>query len=147
MSRRHTDAGIRHAERHPVVPVVGAAGDGERDGAVFGELAGIAQQVEERLAELRDVRVHRPEVLGRFEDEVVALLEHERLDRRHRVAQHRGEVEALQVQLHLARFDLREVEHAVDEAEQGLPAFWIFPRSATNASWPESRASSASISL
>ena len=62
--------------------------------------------------------MHRPEVVGRFEDEVVALLEHERLDRRHRVAQHRGEVKALQVQLHLARFDLREVEHAVDEAEQ-----------------------------
>src|SRR5216683_633498 len=60
-------------------------------------------------------------VVGHVEHEAVALLEHERLDRRRRVAQRRAEVEGLEVELHLARFDLREVEDAVDEAEQVVP--------------------------
>src|SRR5438128_1539121 len=44
--RRHADARVADPEEHPVAPPDRLAAGGQRDGAVLGELAGVAQQVE-----------------------------------------------------------------------------------------------------
>ena len=58
-----------------------------------------------------DAAVHR--------ERVVVLL-HQRLDRVEQLVDHRADLEGLERDRHLARFDLREIEDAVDQLEQVL---------------------------
>src|SRR5690606_23555572 len=55
----HADTGVRHAEDDAVAGnATGLPRHRERDGAALGELGRVAQQVEERLANLGQVREH-----------------------------------------------------------------------------------------
>ena len=49
--RGHADAGIRHRERDPIAAVLLSLMSGDGDSAFFGELVGVARQVEQGLPE------------------------------------------------------------------------------------------------
>ena len=61
LRRRHADAGIAHPEHHAVLAVAPSAFDMQRDLAGFGKFARIADQVEQGLPQLGDVRLHFPD--------------------------------------------------------------------------------------
>ena len=90
----------------------------QRDGAVLGELRGIADEVQQALAHLHLVGVHGAEVRGQRQHEAVALPGDEGGRRRHDLVDHRLHGEGHGLHGHAAGLDLRQVEHVVDEAEQ-----------------------------
>ncbi len=95
--------------------------DVQRDGAVTGELRGVAQQVEENLPRFREVGVDRAEAaIAERDGQRVAVLADHGVDRADQLVDHLLHVERLEMQLHLAGFDLREIEDAVDQPEQML---------------------------
>ena len=116
--RGHADAGVDDRKLDGVIEHTGHAGDADGDGAVLGELAGVAHQVEEHLPELGGVGVHRADAGRAFDLERVALLADERSGGGHDIADNLGEFEGLEEQLHLAGLDLGNVEDVVDEPEQ-----------------------------
>src|SRR5690606_18785074 len=58
----HADAGIGDAEANELARLARNAGSGQRDRSLFGELARVAEEVEERLPHLREVRLHAADV-------------------------------------------------------------------------------------
>ena len=85
------------------------------DVPVVGELRSVAQQVEERLSHFGEVRPHRRERRVDLDVQPVVVRLNERLDGGHDVVDHGWDLEALEVDFHLAGLDLREIEHIVDE--------------------------------
>ena len=97
--------------------------DGQRDLPRVGELDRVAQQVQQDLAEPRDVadddaRRARPDVA----DQLEALLGRPGGHQLQRRLDALVEVERGGLQVHPPRLDLREVEDVVDDREQGLAA-------------------------
>jgi hypothetical protein len=113
----HADTSVADGECQPV----GARGrfprDDQRDGPVLGELRSVAEQVEQRLADLRQVGSHRADVAGAPHLQRVGIFVDERLDHRDDVP-HEVRNEGLQVQVHLAGQDEAE-QQGRDEAECG----------------------------
>ena len=66
---------------------------------------------------VRSARI-RPISFGQIDLEAVAVLGHERLDGGDDFLDHLADVEVFEVKGHLAGLDLREIEDAVDEAEE-----------------------------
>ena len=116
------DAGVGDGEAHPVGPGLPEAPHGQNDVPVLRELGGVADQVDQRLAQLQLVLMHRAQAGLRIalevEAEMVALLRDERLRRGGDVLDQRRHVEALRRQGQPPGLDLGDVEHVVDEAEQ-----------------------------
>src|SRR5262249_12889778 len=71
--RRHTDAAIRDGKLDPVAAVRHLAHP-QRDLALFRELAGIAQEIEQNLLEPHGIRGEGTQVLLRLDDEPVLVL-------------------------------------------------------------------------
>ena len=95
--------------------------DGEGDRAVVGELGGVGEQVEQRLADLRLVGVHRADRRRAVDHEPVAVLLHQRLTIASTTSSTSGgRLERLQVEVHPPGLDLGEVEDVVDQPEQVL---------------------------
>ncbi len=90
----------------------------EVDRSLAGELGGVAEEVEEDLPRLGQVAVDRAEVVGEGEAQRVPVLADDGVDRADHLVDHLADVERLQVELHPAGLDLRQVEDPVDEAEQ-----------------------------
>src|SRR5262249_2207556 len=86
------------------------------------ELKGIAQQVEQYLPQPHGVDGEGAEVLLRFDQQAVLVLLGELASRADHLLDQRRELHRLRVKLKLARLDLGEVEHLVDEAEQVSPS-------------------------
>ena len=97
---------------------IGMSSYGQRHRALLRELARVAQQVEERLAQFGHVGTHHPDARGTLDLQHVAVLRDERLHRRCHFLHQLRHVELLQKERHLASFDLREIEDVVDQAEQ-----------------------------
>ena len=121
--------------------------DGQADRAVVGELGGVGEQVEQRLADLGLVGVHRADVVGARDDQRVAVLLHQRLDDRLDVPHELADLERLQEQVHPPGLDLGEVQDVVDQPQQVL-AGRVDPLEVREegVSSPRSSASSWSIS-
>ena len=118
--RCHANAAVADAKDEMSRAVGPLPGDAQRDGPLVGEFAGVAEQVEQRLAHLGRVRAHGAEVFGALHGERVAILLHERLDGVDHVLDHGRHVDGFQEKVHFAGLDLRDVEHVVDQAEQML---------------------------
>ena len=71
--RRHADAGVGHGDLDPIVPVDHPP-DPQRHLALLGELAGIAQKIEQDLPQPHGVDGQLPEIFWGFEDETVLVL-------------------------------------------------------------------------
>src|ERR1039458_1184982 len=118
--RAHADTGVRHPELHPVRAFAPGAPGLQTDQTVFGELAGVAQQVEQYLTHASLVAQHGAQRFGARHFQPVAIIFQQRADGAYGVVNQRQHVEALNRQLHLSRFDLRKIEDIVDQAQQML---------------------------
>ena len=88
------------------------------DLALLGELAGIAQQVEQDLSQPHGVHSNGAEVLLGLDNQAVLVLLRELAGGADDLVDQRSELDRLRIELQLASLDLGEVEHLVDEAEQ-----------------------------
>ena len=115
--RGHADTGIGNRDFDGIVRL---QRDGDADGAVFGELAGIAEQVEDHLADAGDIGMHGRQDRRQVHLDLVVVGGRQRLRHVDAVADQGGEVERLDMNFHLAGFDFREIEDVVDQFQQML---------------------------
>src|SRR5262249_7374466 len=97
---------------------VGAPPRPQRDLALLGELEGIAQQVEQYLPQTHGIDGEGAEVLLRFDQQTVLVLLSELTRSADHLVDQGRELHRLRVKLKLARLNLGEIEHLVDEAKQ-----------------------------
>ena len=113
------DAGVGDREREDPVPARPARHDREPDLAVVGELHGVRQEVAQDLLEallVGDDRGRQRRVA--VDREAQALLLGERAERALHVVAQVDQRELAEVEVHLARLDLGQVEDVVDQREQ-----------------------------
>src|SRR6516162_1487688 len=115
--RGHSDAGIHDDKLDPAASI-GDLAHPQGDLAGFGELAGITQEIEQDLPQPHGIDRHRAEVAFGFDDEAVVILVRELARGADHFVDQRRQIQRLGAQLELAGFDLREVKHLIDEAEQ-----------------------------
>ena len=84
------------------------------------ELAGIAQKVEQDLPQPHGIGCQHAKIVLRFHRELVLVLLRQLTRGADDLIDQRRQVHGFWVQLELAGFDLGEIEHLVDEAEQVL---------------------------
>jgi hypothetical protein len=111
------DAGIRDGKLDPVASVRHPAHP-QGHLALFRELTGIAQEIEQDLLEPHGVRGERAQVLLGFDDKAVLVLLGELSSGADDIIDKSGQIDRLGIELELAGFDLRKVEHLVDEAQE-----------------------------
>src|SRR5262245_18650088 len=70
----HADSSIRDRDRDHVAAIEPLWLCGDRNGAVLGELVGVARQVEQRLPETCLIGVHRAEVRWAIDDDTVVFI-------------------------------------------------------------------------
>ncbi len=116
--RRHADPSVGYLERDPVLIGFSGSCDVQRDAAVLGEFRGVAEQIEEALAQLHDVRVHTANIWRDLQRQAVVPLRDQRLDRGTGVSDQRSDVDVLGEHVHAVGFDLREIKHVIDQRQQ-----------------------------
>ena len=89
------------------------------DAAVCREFAGVAQQVEQDLPQFGDIGMHGARVHD-LQHQPVTVLVHQRFGGIDHTLEQRAHLDRLQVQLHLARLDLGQIQHVVDQPQQML---------------------------
>src|SRR3954447_4114525 len=114
----HADAGVGDADAEPVAAVLRFAADGEAHLTAAGELAGVAEEVEQALAELGHVYAHLTEDGGFVDHERVVVLLDERFDHRRDTVEEGRDGGVLEEEVHFAGLDFGEVEDGVDELEE-----------------------------
>jgi hypothetical protein len=114
------DAAIGDGKLDPIASIRHFAHP-QRDIALFRELAGIAQQIEQDLLEPHGVRGERTEVLLGLDDEAVLVLLGELSRGADDLIDKARQINRLGIELELAGFDLREIEDLVDEAQEVGP--------------------------
>ena len=93
--------------------------DLESDGALFGVLDGVGENVGDDLLDPDLVAVqHRRQIMRRVDDELQALLLRATVDHVDQIIQQRAQLIIDGNDLHLARLYLREVENIIDEPEE-----------------------------
>lgn len=141
------DARIRYRDRDPVAAIDLLALGRERDLAVLRELRGIAEQIEYGLPKLRDIGAHHAEILVALHGKRVGVLCGERSAGRFDLLDKLGEIDRLDIQLHLAGLDLGDVENVVDHREEVLSGRADLLQVGDLLAAPSSSASSRRISL
>ena len=120
---RDADAGVGDGafERAGIHGIgVGREGDMERYGALLRELDGVAEKVDEDLADADVVNVKFREVFGDIGNELIFVLLGAEGEDEHDLAAEGVEIGERGDDLHLLRLKLGEVEDIVDEHEQGV---------------------------
>src|SRR4029453_6729167 len=93
----------------------------QRDLALFRELTGIAQQIEQNLLDPHRVRGERAQVLLGFDDEAVLVFLGELSRGADDFIDKPGQINGFRIEFELAGFDLGEVQYLVDEAKEVGP--------------------------
>ena len=126
--RRHADASIGNGKLDPVASI-GHPARLQLDLALFGELARIAQQIEQNLPQPHRVNRQSAEVLLRVDNQAVLVLLGKLARSTDHLFDQRCELHGLRIELKFPGFDLRQVQHLVDEAEQvGTGAIYALQR-------------------
>ena len=115
--RGHADAGVGDGQLDPVAAVPDPARL-QLDLALFGELAGIAQEIEQNLPQPHGVHGQGTKVLLCFDHQPVLILLGELTCGPDDLVDQGRELHGLWVEFKLTGLDLRQVEHLVDEAEK-----------------------------
>ncbi|MEJ7685928.1 MAG: SpoIIE family protein phosphatase [Variovorax sp.] len=127
---RHADPGVADLEDDIDGRVVNAAAHDHPHLALVRELGRIGQHIQEHLTNARRISEHVLQSVLTVQHKPVAVLFHQRLHGRRHLVHQLPQSEALDVQLGLPGFDLRQVQHIVDEPEQVLARAAVFCRSA-----------------
>ena len=88
---------------------------------LFGELVGVAHEVQQRLPQPHLVGMHRPDRSVAMDRDLVGVLRRQRFDGLDDIVDQRRERESFEMKLHPPGLDLGEVEDVVDQGEQ-VPA-------------------------
>ena len=127
--RRHADAGVARRANSIQLAAAVAAGARERDVAALGELAGVAQQLSRIWRSLASASACMAPTSGRALARRAGCRSFRQRPDRGRPTSSTSVaiVERLEIELHLAGLDLRQVEDVVDQREQ-MPCRrrWIF---------------------
>src|SRR5439155_15212723 len=115
--RGHADAGVGDGELDEVAAIAHLACR-KFDFARFGELAGIAEEIEQDLPQPHGVHGQSAKVLLGFDDEPILVLLGKLSGGADDLLDQRCELHGLWVEFQLSRLDLRQVQHLVDEAEE-----------------------------
>ena len=107
---------IGHGQLDPVASVSHSLRP-QLDLALFGELAGIAQQIEQDLPQPHGVDGQCAQVIRGLDRKAVLVLLGKLTRGADNLIDQRRELHGLRIELELAGFDLREVQHLVDEAK------------------------------
>jgi hypothetical protein len=102
----HADTGVGHFEAIVAVGLPLAPCHPQGDRATLGELAGVAEEIEQGLPHLGGVGPHRFQIVAQFDLQRVVVLVDQGLDRADHIPHEIGHKEGLQEQVHLARLDL-----------------------------------------
>ncbi len=113
-------AGVPDRNRHPVGPAAALATGRQGDFAVLGKFGRVAQKIEDRLAQLGGVGVDDAQIRSALDDKSVGVLGCQRPARRLDLADEIGQIDGFDVEVHLARLDLGDVEDIVDHGEKVL---------------------------
>src|SRR5262249_55126129 len=113
----HANAGVSDRELDPVA-TVGDPARPQPDLAFLGELAGIAEEIEQYLPQTHGIDGEGAEFLVRFHQQTVFVLLSELTRSADPLADQGRELPRLRFKLKLARLNLGEIEHLVDEAKQ-----------------------------
>ena len=117
----HADPGVGDVEREARrTGWYVLAGQRKGHAPILRELRRIAEQVDQALLELGEIGAHRADIGRAVDDELVAVLLHQRLDDRADLLDQPGEIDLLEIDVHAAGFDLRKIENAVDQSQQVL---------------------------
>src|SRR5262249_48249941 len=116
----HADAGIGHRDLDPVA-AVDHPFDAQLDFALLGELAGIAQQIEQDLSQPHGIDRQAAKILRAFNHEAILILLRQRPRGADDVLKQGCQFPRFRAELQLAGFYLGEVEHLIDEAEKMSP--------------------------
>src|SRR5262245_27844536 len=90
------------------------------DSSVFRELDRVACEIQQCLAHADGVRAHEAEIGRALDGYLVAVLESQGPNRLGDALDQWVDLELLEMQLHLAGFDLRKIQNVVDKLEQVL---------------------------
>src|SRR5262249_40796108 len=113
----HAYTGVGDGQLNPVA-TVGDPARPQPDLAFFGELAGIAEQIEQDLPQPHGVDCQCAEVLLGVNDDAVLVLLGKLPGGADDLIDQRCELHGLRIELKLSGLDLREVEYLVDKPEQ-----------------------------
>src|SRR5690606_25653091 len=114
--RRHSDASIRDLKADGGAVGLLAAPDLERYLAVSREFGAVAEQVEKTLLDLGQIRSELADVIRADYLELVVVLGDQRANDRLYFAHERCQIERLEINVHPARLDLRQVENVIDDS-------------------------------
>ena len=92
----------------------------QRDFAVFGELAGIAQEIEQDLPQAQGIDEERGDIGRAFDKEAVFVLFRQPTRGADHLVDQRGDFHRFQIEVQFSRLDLRQVENLIDEVEEML---------------------------
>lgn len=118
---RNADAGVADANGERSAPAAGRRETGgERNSPLSGELHGIAGQIQQDLPQPETVQQKQRQPGRAVETEKQMFLQNLVPEDRLNLAQQRRDVGRLRCQRHLSGLQLRQVEHIVDQPEQGV---------------------------
>src|SRR5438093_1372524 len=109
-----------HVEEAPLAPLPHLAGYLERDAALGGELAGVAEEVQQTLPDFGQIGVHQAHIVSYIEGKRIRVVTRGRLYRAPHLFEQTRDVKGLQIQSHLPSLDLREVEDVINERQEVL---------------------------
>src|SRR2546423_11939634 len=115
--RSDSNTGIGDTEADPFLAILRALVHIDGDGAVIREFARIAQEVKQDLPNLCDIGTHHANVVRHLDLDLVSVLSGSRLKSRDDFLDQTSNIEGLQVQAHLSSFNLRKIEHVIDQCE------------------------------
>ena len=112
------DPGVGDSEVDPVLAVLMYRRDAQGYVSILGELAGVAEQVEEDLAQPHAVGVNRADRRRTIKHQFIVVLLRERPCSIQRLVDDRPDRHRLKGQIHFPGFDLGDIEDVVDQIEQ-----------------------------
>ena len=114
----HADPGVGDHEFHEVTTFFLDHRRGKADFAVIGEFAGVAEKIENALAQFEGIRRRGFNILGDVDEETIAAPLGGRANRVECFPDDGRHVKGVRFDFHSARFDLRQIENAVDQPQQ-----------------------------
>src|SRR5262249_44708172 len=109
-----------HAEDAPLASLPRFAGYLEPDASLGGELAGVAEEVQQTLPDFNQIGVHEAHIVGHRAVKRILVVARGRLYRAPHFFEQMRDVKGLQMQPHFPSLDLREVEDVINEREEVL---------------------------
>src|SRR5262249_34431613 len=116
--RTHANAVVGHDEIEPRASISRSRRDAHRYFAVPGELACVAEQVEQDLSQAQGVDIERINVARALDKESVVILLCEGARRADHLVEQAGDIDQFGIELQFSGLDFGQIEHLIDQLEK-----------------------------